>query len=36
MFGNTSTPFGMSMSGEIPSYIMAQTMNFFKLNKYIV
>ena len=27
MFGNTSTPFGMSMSGEIPSYIMAQTMN---------
>ena len=27
MFGNTSTPFGMSISGEIPSYIMAQTMN---------
>ena len=27
MFGNTSTPFDMSMSGEIPSYIMAQTMN---------
>ena len=27
MFGNTATPFGMSISGEIPSYIMAQTMN---------